>query len=159
MYGDTYPLSYCIPSLISNSLSKPLLSSTFIIPSRPTLSIASAIKSPISLLPADIVATLATSLLVSTLREFFKIVLATSLLAYSIPSRINTGLHPLSTALIPLLIILRARIVAVVVPSPATSLVLLATSYTNLAPMFSNLSSNSISLAILTPSLVINGEP
>ena len=36
----------------------------------------------------------------------------------------STGLHPLSTALIPLLIILRARIVAVVVPSPATSLVL-----------------------------------
>ena len=30
-------------------------------------------------------------------------------------------------------IILRARIVAVVVPSPATSLVLFATSYTNLA--------------------------
>jgi len=49
--------------------------------------------------------------------------------------------------------------VAVVVPSPAVSFVLLATSYTNLAPMFSNLSSNSISLAILTPSLVINGEP
>ena len=111
------------------------------------------------MLPAEIVATLATSLLVSTLRELLKIDLATSLLAYSIPSRISTGLHPLSTALIPLLIILRARIVAVVVPSPATSLVLFATSYTNLAPIFSNLSSNSISLAILTPSLVINGEP
>ena len=49
--------------------------------------------------------------------------------------------------------------VAVVVPSPAVSFVLLATSYTNFAPIFSNLSSNSISLAILTPSFVINGDP
>ena len=34
-----------------------------------------------------------------------------------------------------------------------------ATSETNLAPMFSKWSSNSISLAMVTPSLVINGEP
>ena len=39
------------------------------------------------------------------------------------------------------------------------SLVLLATSLTNCAPMFSNLSFNSISLATDTPSLVIVGEP
>ena len=49
--------------------------------------------------------------------------------------------------------------VAVVVPSPATSLVLLATSRTMRAPMFSYLSSRSISLATVTPSLVTNGEP
>jgi hypothetical protein len=49
--------------------------------------------------------------------------------------------------------------VAVVVPSPATSEVLLATSRTIWAPMFSNLSSSSISLATVTPSLVTVGEP
>src|SRR5512136_2468185 len=52
-----------------------------------------------------------------------------------------------------------ARMVAVVVPSPATSLVLLATSLTIWAPMFSNLSSSSISLATVTPSLVTVGAP
>src|SRR3989304_7299525 len=53
----------------------------------------------------------------------------------------------------------RARTVAVVVPSPATSDVLLATSLTICAPMFSNLSSSSISLATVTPSFVILGDP
>src|SRR6266851_10002213 len=52
-----------------------------------------------------------------------------------------------------------ARTVAVVVPSPAMSEVLLATSRTIWAPMFSNLSSSSISLATVTPSLVIRGAP
>ena len=52
-----------------------------------------------------------------------------------------------------------ARTVAVVVPSPAMSLVLVATSLTILAPMFSYGSSSSISLATVTPSLVTVGEP
>src|ERR1051326_5682726 len=52
-----------------------------------------------------------------------------------------------------------ARTVAVVVPSPATSLVLLATSRTICAPMFSRWSPSSISLATVTPSLVMTGEP
>src|SRR5271157_609861 len=52
-----------------------------------------------------------------------------------------------------------ARTVAVVVPSPAISEVLLATSLTIWAPMFSNLSSSSISLATVTPSFVMVGEP
>ena len=51
------------------------------------------------------------------------------------------------------------RMVAVVVPSPALSLVLLATSRTIWAPMFSKGSSSSISLATVTPSLVTVGEP
>ena len=51
-----------------------------------------------------------------------------------------------------------ASTVAVVVPSPATSLVLLATSRTIWAPMFSNGSSSSISLATVTPSLVMVGR-
>ena len=46
-----------------------------------------------------------------------------------------------------------------VVPSPATSEVFEATSLTILAPMSSYLSSSSISLATVTPSLVTVGEP
>ena len=49
--------------------------------------------------------------------------------------------------------------VAVVVPSPASSLVFDATSRTIWAPMFMNLSSSSISLATVTPSLVVRGAP
>ena len=45
------------------------------------------------------------------------------------------------------------------VPSPAMSEVLEATSRTICAPMFSNLSSSSISLATVTPSLVMRGAP
>ena len=52
-----------------------------------------------------------------------------------------------------------ASTVAVVVPSPATSSVFLATSLTSSAPIFSYGSSSSISLAMETPSLVIVGAP
>src|SRR6267143_4581981 len=52
-----------------------------------------------------------------------------------------------------------ASTVAVVVPSPATSDVLLATSLTIWAPMFSRGSLRSISFATVTPSLVIRGAP
>src|SRR6266566_6628209 len=52
-----------------------------------------------------------------------------------------------------------ASTVAVVVPSPATSDVLLATSLTICAPMFSSASFSSISFATVTPSLVIVGDP
>ena len=52
-----------------------------------------------------------------------------------------------------------ASTVAVVVPSPAMSDVLLATSRTIWAPMFSNGSLNSISLATVTPSFVMVGAP
>ena len=64
-----------------------------------------------------------------------------------------------SDVLIPSRTIAWVKTVAVVVPSPAISLVFEATSDTNLAPIFSKWSSNSISLAMVTPSLVIKGEP
>ena len=51
------------------------------------------------------------------------------------------------------------RMVAVVVPSPAVSLVLDAAWRTSLAPMFSTGSSNSTSRATVTPSLTILGDP
>src|SRR5919205_1760178 len=52
-----------------------------------------------------------------------------------------------------------ARTVAVVVPSPATSLVLLAASLSSWAPMFSKGSASSMSLATVTPSWVTLGAP
>src|SRR5438477_1238071 len=52
-----------------------------------------------------------------------------------------------------------ASTVAVVVPSPAVSEVLLATSRTIWAPMFSSGSFRSISFATVTPSFVMVGEP
>ena len=69
------------------------------------------------------------------------------------------GLAPAATLRMPLRTMARASTVAVVVPSPATSLVLVATSLASWAPMFSNGSSSSISLAIVTPSLVMVGAP
>ena len=79
--------------------------------------------------------------------------------ALSMPRLSSIGFTPATTSLLPSRKIAWARTVAVVVPSPATSEVLLATSFTICAPMFSNLSSNSISLATVTPSLVTVGEP
>ena len=79
--------------------------------------------------------------------------------ALSIPLFIDIGSPPAATFLTPSFIIACASTVAVVVPSPAISFVLVATSFTNLAPTFSYGFSNSISLAIVTPSFVIKGAP
>ena len=57
--------------------------------------------------------------------------------AKEIPRFMSIGLVPATTARSPSLKIDSARTVAVVVPSPATSEVLLATSLTMRAPMFS----------------------
>ena len=75
------------------------------------------------------------------------------------PRLSSIGFMPATTSLLPSRKMACASTVAVVVPSPATSEVLLATSFTIWAPMFSKLSSSSISLATVTPSLVIVGEP
>lgn len=76
-----------------------------------------------------------------------------------IPLLRSIGFNPASTLLQPSLKMALAKMVAVVVPSPASSLVLVATDLTSWAPMFSNLSENSIFLATVTPSLVILGAP
>ena len=57
-----------------------------------------------------------------------------------LPFLISIGLAPLLIFSNPSLAIDLARTVAVVVPSPASSFVLLATSWTSLAPIFWNLS-------------------
>ena len=79
--------------------------------------------------------------------------------ALSMPRFRSIGFIPAATAFRPSRIIACASTVAVVVPSPATSEVFDATSLTICAPMFSNLSSSSISLATDTPSLVTVGAP
>ncbi len=66
---------------------------------------------------------------------------------------------PAATDLAPSLTMAWASTVAVVVPSPAKSDDFEATSRTICAPMFSNLSSSSISFATVTPSLVMRGAP
>src|SRR3974390_441489 len=71
----------------------------------------------------------------------------------------SIGFIPAATALEPSRTIEWASTVAVVVPSPAKSDDFEATSRTIWAPMFSNLSSSSISLATVTPSLVMRGAP
>ena len=79
--------------------------------------------------------------------------------AVSIPRFRAMGFAPAATVFTPSRKIDWASTVAVVVPSPATSEVLEATSRTICAPMFSSGSFSSISLATVTPSLVIVGEP
>ncbi len=91
--------------------------------------------------------------------ESFLSSLMTSSTANMTPLRISTGLAPLLMVSNPSLAIARAKTVAVVVPSPASSFVLLATSCTSLAPMFLYLSFKSILLATVTPSLVTLGLP
>src|SRR5204863_23614 len=77
--------------------------------------------------------------------------------ALSMPRFRAIGLAPAATVFTPSRKIACAKTVAVVVPSPATSEVLEATSRTICAPMFSRLSFSSISFATVTPSLVIAG--
>src|SRR5205814_9495891 len=83
----------------------------------------------------------------------------TPITALSMPRFRSIGFMPEATNFMPSRTIAWASTVAVVVPSPATSEVLEATSFTICAPMFSNLSSSSISFATVTPSLVMFGAP
>ncbi len=83
----------------------------------------------------------------------------TAVTALSMPRLRAVGLAPAATVFTPSRKMAWASTVAVVVPSPATSLVFDATSRTNCAPTFSSGSFRSISLATVTPSLVMVGEP
>src|SRR4051794_27173457 len=129
-------------------------------PSLPTLCMASEIIRPISASPlAEMVPTWAVSAGVTIFCVCFCSSSTTAATALSMPRLRSIGFSPAATPLAPSRTIDWASTVAVVVPSPATVLVLLATSRTICAPMFSNLSCSSISLATVTPSLVIRGAP
>src|SRR4029079_5973257 len=149
-----------MPSTTSSCVSTLFASSTVMTPSLPTFSIASAIMSPIVLSPfADTVPTCAISSrpLVDFDRRFSSSV--TAFTALSMPRLSVIGWWPAATIFEPSVKSARARTVAVVVPSPATSDVFDETSFTICAPMFSNLSENSISFATVTPSFVTFGAP
>src|SRR5215213_3703705 len=149
-----------MPSTTSSSVVTLLASSTVMTPSLPTFSIALAIISPTSGSPlAETEPTWATSAEVLIFLVFFWSSSTTAATALSTPRLRSIGFSPAATALAPSRTMAWASTVAVVVPSPATSLVFEATSRTICAPMFSNLSASSISLATVTPSLVIRGAP
>ena len=93
------------------------------------------------------------------LRQSFLSSSTAAMTALSMPRFRSIGLAPAATAFRPSRMIAWASTVAVVVPSPASSEVLEATSFTICAPMFSNLSLSSISFATDTPSLVTVGAP
>src|SRR6185312_4808742 len=149
-----------MPSTMSSSVSSDLASSTVMTPSLPTFFIASARKRPISRSPfAEMVPTWAISSLEVTFFEFFLRSSTMDSMARSTPRLRSIGFMPAATAFEPSFTSAWASTVAVVVPSPAKSDDFEATSRTICAPMFSNLSSSSISLATVTPSLVMRGAP
>src|SRR5213592_754282 len=149
-----------MPSTTSSTVSADFDSSTVMTPSLPTFSIASAIRLPIVLsLLLAMVATWAISFLslVDLLSFFSSSVTAAT--AASMPRLSPIGLAPAVTLRSPSRKIACASTVAVVVPSPAMSEVFEATSFSIWAPMSSYGSFSSISLATVTPSLVIVGLP
>ena len=149
-----------MPSTTSSSLSRLFASSTVITPSLPTFCMALAIMLPIDFSPlAATVPTWAISAVSLTFLDLFWISSTTWATAFSTPRFTSIGFMPAVTDFMPSRKIACASTVAVVVPSPAMSLVFWATSRTICAPMFSNLSSSSISLATVTPSLVDRGAP
>ena len=159
MYGLRYPRSNCIPSTTLRLVPIVLESSTVITPSLPTFSMASAIRLPMVESAEETEATCAILAFVSTDTAFFLISPTRTSTAFSIPFFRTIGFAPAATFLIPSWIMDWASSVAVVVPSPATSFVFVATSFTSWAPIFSKGSFSSISRAMDTPSLTIFGAP
>ena len=150
-----------MPSTTSTYVSVPFASSTVITPSLPTLSNASVINSPIAsslLAEIDAICFIFSEELPTVCACLFNS-FTTTFTALSTPLFKSIGLAPAVTFFSPSLTIAWANIVAVVVPSPAKSLVFEATSFTIWAPIFSRGSSNSISFATVTPSLVTWGPP
>ena len=112
-------------------------SSTVMTPSLPTLSMASEIISPISASAAEMPATWAIWSFESTSTAWSLMASTAVSTAASMPRLSDIGLAPAATLRRPSRTIDQASTVAVVVPSPATSSVFLATSLTSSAPIFS----------------------
>ncbi len=128
-------------------------------PSRPTLSIARATSSPMERSLLAELATWAISCEVVQGWAMFLSSATTASIARSMPRLRSMGFIPAARYFSPSLIMPCASTVAVVVPSPAISLVRDATSRSSCAPMFSNRSSSSIDRATTTPELTICGGP
>ena len=126
-----------MPSVSSSSSPKVLDSSTVMTPSLPTLSMASAMISPTWVSAAEMEAVEAICSLVSTSLAMLSSCSQTASIAASMPRFSDIGLAPAATLRRPSRTSACASTVAVVVPSPATSSVFLATSLTSSAPIFS----------------------
>src|SRR6266705_2878387 len=148
-----------MPSTTSRVVSIVLDSSTVMTPSLPTFFIASAMMLPTCLSVLALIVPTCAIMSPFTSRESLLISPTATSTALSIPRLSAIGLAPAATVRAPSRKIACANTVAVVVPSPATSEVLEATSRTICAPMFSSGSWSSISLATVTPSLVMIGAP
>ena len=148
-----------MPSVYSVSRPRLWPSSTVMTPSLPTLSMTSAMISPTSGSAALMEATAAICSRLSTGRDWRLSSATIAATPFSMPRLTPIGLAPALTFWRPSATIAWASTMAVVVPSPATSSVLVATSLRSWAPMFSNGSSSSMSRAMVTPSLVIVGAP
>src|SRR4051812_45416069 len=160
MYGEIQPLSTFTPSTKSTATPGVSDSSMVTTPSGPTRSNASAIAAPMTSSSfAAIVAMCSSCSRPATGRATRRSSSTRHAVASSMPRRSSIGLTPSSSAIMPSRTMAWASSVAVVVPSPVWSLVLLATSRTSCAPMFLNWSDSSISRAIETPSFVIVGAP
>src|SRR5436309_2386191 len=119
-----------------------------------------AISSPVAASPwALTVAMCSMSARFSSGRDCARSDSTTAATARSMPRRICIGPCPAAIARRPRVTMACASTVAVVVPSPATSPVLSATSFTSCAPMFSKRSASSTSREIASPSLVMVGAP
>ena len=134
-------------------------SSTVTTPSLPTFSIAPATISPISGSREETVATWAISEAELTGVARFLSSSTVFSAAAAMPRLSSTGLAPAATLRRPSKISAWASSVAVVVPSPAMSLVLTATDLTSWAPRLAKGSSKSMSRVMVTPSLVTVGPP
>mmetsp|Transcript_16930 Transcript_16930/g.37643 ORF Transcript_16930/g.37643 Transcript_16930/m.37643 type:complete len:202 (+) Transcript_16930:1140-1745(+) len=155
-----YPLSKRMPSMTSSSFCRVFPSWMVITPSLPTRSMASLRRSPMARSPlAEMVPTCAISSLVVISLEISSNTVTILSTASCAPLLRSMGFMPAATALQPSLKMALVSTVAVVVPSPAVSLVREATWRTSCAPMFMNLSLNSMCLATVTPSFVILGGP
>src|SRR5437867_1965760 len=148
-----------MPSTTSSVVSIVLDSSTVMTPSLPTFFMASAMMLPTCLSVLALMVPTCAIMSPFTSRESLLISPTATSTALSMPRLRAIGLAPAATVRTPSLKIASASTVAVVVPSPATSEVLDATSRTICAPMLRYGSSSSISLATVTPSLVTVGEP
>ena len=126
-----------MPSTYSVSIFRPWLSSTVTTPSLPTLSMTWAIMSPISVSRALMAAMWAMSSVVSTglVRRLISSTIAST--PFVMPRFRPIGLAPAVTFFRPSVMMAWASTIEVVVPSPATSLVFVATSSSSWAPMFS----------------------
>ncbi len=129
-------------------------------PSLPTFSMAWAMVSPTDKSElAEMAPTWAISLFVVQGLEIFLNSSMMAATALSIPRLRSIGFMPAATYFMPSCTMACASTVAVVVPSPATAEVLLATSCNICAPMFSNLSASLMPLATTTPELATRGGP